>query len=190
MIKNKMRTNKLLLILGLFLILSGTVFAQERTWKTFSPDNREWTILAPGLMKPDSEALQSPSTKGSYSYSDTTGFFVVAYRDAPKLRLTFQKPFINSYFRKIRNDAVKSAKGQLLSDEKFTNGEVSGREVYIKMSTGRETSRESGIKLMNRVERIRMFFRDNRLYVLLAVMPEDKINTSEVNNFLNSFVAK
>ncbi len=68
MFKDKIRMNKFLQFLGILLVLSCNAFAQERTWKTFSPDNGAWSILAPGIMNPDKEALESPSTMGSYSY--------------------------------------------------------------------------------------------------------------------------
>ncbi len=78
MFKVKIRTNKLLQILGVLLVLSGAAFAQGRTWNTFSPDNGAWSILAPDALKPDSEAQQSRSTMGSYSYSDHNGFLIFA----------------------------------------------------------------------------------------------------------------
>ncbi len=68
-VEGKIRMNKLLQFFGTILVLSCSTFAQERTWKTFSPDNAAWSILAPGIMSPDKEALESPSTMGSYSYT-------------------------------------------------------------------------------------------------------------------------
>ncbi|MBA2494181.1 MAG: hypothetical protein H0V31_05735 [Acidobacteria bacterium] len=189
MFKSKIRTNKLLQSLGILLILSCSTFAQERTWKTFSPDNGAWSILAPGIMKPDSEALESPSTKGSYSYNNSNGFFAVIYRDSPR-RYVPWKPNYKAYYKKIRDDFVKAAKGQLLKDEEFSNGNWRGREIHIKIPSGRMTGRESQVNTTYRVERFRMFFHGKRFYLLLVVLPEDEINTPAIDNYLDSFVAK
>jgi hypothetical protein len=189
MFKGKTRTSKLLQSLGILLVLSCCAFTQERTWKTFSPDNGDWSILAPGILKPDPEALESPSTKGSYSYSDSNGFFAVIYRDSPK-RVVPWKPNYKAYYRKVRDRFVKGAKGELLKDEEFTNGSVVGREIHIKMQNDRVVNRESGIKTTYRIERFRMFFHGRRFYLLLAILPEEEIDTSTIDNYLNSFVAK
>ncbi len=181
--------NKFLQFLGILLILSCNAFAQERTWKTFSPDNGAWSILAPGIMNPDREALESPSTMGSYSYNDPNGFFSVIYRDTPKGRLLW-KPLKKAHFKKVRNDFIKSNKGELLKDEPFSNSNVEGREVHIKVPEGRIMGRESQVKTKHRVQRLRMFFDDRRFYLLLAVLPEEEIDTPVINNYFNSFVVK
>jgi hypothetical protein len=183
------QTNKLLQILGILLVLSGGTFAQERTWNAFSPHDSAWSILAPGAMKPDEEVQKHRSPMGSYSYSDYTGFFAVIYRDSPR-RFVPWKPNYKAYFKKIRDDATEAANGVLLKDEEFVNGNVKGREVHIKIPDGRVMERESEIKTKYRVERMRMFFHGKRFYLLVAVLPEDKINTPEIDNYLNSFVAK
>jgi len=185
----KIQMNKLPQILLAFLVLSCSVFAQERTWKTFSPDNSAWTILAPGVMRPDGEAQQPNSTMGNYSYNDYTGFFAVIYRDSPK-RFVPWKPNYKAYFKKIRDDAVQAANGVLLKDKEFTNGSAKGREVYIKIPDGKVLERESQVKAKYRVERMRMFFHGRRFYLLVAVLPENKIDDPEIEAYLNSFVAK
>ncbi len=189
MFKSKIRTNKLLQFIGILLILSGSAFAQERTWKTFSPDNGVWSILAPGIMNPDKEALESPSTMGSYSYNDANGFFAVIYRDTPKGRLLW-KPLKKAHFKRVRNDFIKSNKGELIKDEPFSNGNVEGREVHIKVPEGRIMGGESQLKTKYRVQRLRMFFDDRRFYLLLAVLPKEEIDTPVINNYFNSFVVK
>ena len=190
MFKSMVRMNKLLQSLAVILVLScGAAFAQERTWKTFSPDNGEWSILAPGVMKPDAAALESPSIEGSYSYNDINNFFAVIYRDTPKGNVLW-KPFKKAHFKKVRNSFIKSTKGQLLKEEEFSNGNISGREVYIKMPEGKLLSGESQVKTTYRVQRLRMFFHGRRFYLLLAVLPEREIDTPAINNYFNSFVVK
>ncbi len=189
MFKNKIWTNKLLQTLGILFVLSGGAFAQERTWNTFSPDNGAWSILAPGVMQPDEEAQKARSTMGSYSYSDYNGFFAVIYRDSPR-RFVPWKPNYKAYFKKIRDDAIEAANGQLLKDEEYSNSNVKGREVQIKIPDGRVMGRESQLKTKYRVERMRMFFHGKRFYLLVAVLPENKIDAPEIDSYLNSFVAK
>lgn len=185
----KIRSNKWLQILGLLFILSGGAFAQERTWNNFSPFNSPWTILAPGVMKPDEEAKQPGSPVGSYSYADYNGFFAVIYRDSPR-RFVPWKPNYKAYFKTIRNDAIEAGNGVLLSDVEFTNNGEKGREVRIKIPDGIVLERESQTKTKYRVERMRMFFHGKRFYLIVAVLPEDKVDTPEIDNYLNSFVAK
>jgi hypothetical protein len=189
MSKSKIRTSKLLVSFAL-LVVSGSAIAQKREWKTFSPDNDAWSILSPCVMKPDAEAQESRIKKGSYSCNDSNGFFAVVYRDNPKWKLTFGKPFLKSYYRKIRDSFIKSTKGELIKDEEFSNGGVTGREVYIKMQYDRVFSRVNNMKTTYRVERLRMFFHENRFYLLIAILPEDEIDAAETDNYLNSFAAK
>ncbi len=189
MFNRKIQMNKLLQSLGILLILSCGAFAQERTWKTFSPDNGEWSILAPGVMKPDAEALESPSIEGSYSYNDFNGFFSVIYRDTPKGNVLW-KPFKKAHYKKVRNSFIKSTKGELLKDEEFSNGDINGREVRIKMPEGRLLGSESQVKTKYRVERLRMFFHGRRFYLLLVVLPEEEIDAPAIDNYLNSFAIK
>jgi hypothetical protein len=37
---------------------------------------------------------------------------------------------------------------------------------------------------------MRMFFHGKRFYLLVAVLPENKIDAPEIDSYLNSFVAK
>jgi hypothetical protein len=183
--------NKLLLTLALALALAfgSPAFSQERTWKTFSPEGGAWSILAPGVLRPDAEALEPGSKKGSYTFNDFTGFFAVIYRDSPK-RLVPWKPNYQKHFRKVRDDMVKAAKGKLLSDEEFAANGFTGREIFVKVPVGSIVGFEGQSVTKYRVERARMFFHGKRFYVLLTVLPEAEINAPEVNGFFNSFVAK
>lgn len=189
MFEGKIQMNKFLQFLGILLVVSYGAFAQERAWKIFSPSNGEWSITAPGVLSPDREALESASTMGSYSYNDSSGFFAVIYRDTPKRRILW-KPLQKAHFNKVRDGYIKTNNGQLLKDEEFSNGNVTGREVYVKVPEGKDTGRESQVKIKYRVGRLRMFFHERRFYLLLAVLPEEEIDTSAINNYFNSFVIK
>ena len=182
--------NKLFLFLGIFLLSSSGFFAQERAWKKFSPGTGAWSIFAPGDLKPDAEALETASKQGSYSYNDATGFFAVVYQDNPKWLTTISKPFIGSHYNKIRRGFVKNSKGKLLKEQNFKNGDISGREVWIKIPDGRIMGVEGQEKNRYRVQRVRMFFNENRFYLLLAVLPEDEIDAFAIDNFFTSFAFK
>ena len=183
------RINKLLPTLGLLFILSCGVFAQQRTWKTFSPNSGVWSILAPGIMSPDEAALESPSTMGSYSYSDANSFFSVIYRDTPKGRLLW-KAMKKSHFNRVRDEYLKNNDGKLVKESEFSNGSMNGRDVYVKIAEGNVIGRESQIETKYRVHRLRMFFDDRRFYLLIAVLPEDSIDAPEINKYFNSFAIK
>jgi len=181
--------NKLLTSFTIILVLSIGVLAQEWTWKTFSPPSGAWSITAPGVMNPDEEAQEANGKMGSYAYSDFYGFFAVVYRDS-KASFWSLRPDYSNYFKKVRNDFVKAGKGQLLKEEKYVKGDIIGRDVRIKIPAGQMTGLEGKTITKYRIERIRMFFVGKRFYLLLAVLPEDIIDTPAVDKYFDSFTAK
>lgn len=170
-------------ILLLFFVLSVSVSAQDRVWRTFNAPLGGWSILAPGQMLPDEEA-KSAKGKGSYSYYDQNGFFAVIYTN---LGLVLSK---GGHYRKQRNEVVKANNGKLMKEQDFVNGKIKGREVYVRIPDTRVISSESNVKRADRVQRFRMFFKDGRFYIVLAVLPEADIDKPEVNNYLNSITFK
>lgn len=174
---------KLLLSISLLFVLSNAVFAQDRTWRTFNAPVGGWSVLAPGVMQPDEEAKRGGG-KGSYSYYDQNGFFAVIYS---YLGFVFSK---GGHYRKQRDMVIKANNAKLIKDIEFTNGNIKGREVSIRIADTRVISRESNIKSADRVQRFRMFFKDGRFYILLVVLPETDIDKPEVNNYLSSFTFK
>ncbi|MBX7171070.1 MAG: hypothetical protein K1X72_08935 [Pyrinomonadaceae bacterium] len=176
-----MSVKSLNLSIFLLVVLAGSVLAQDRTWKTFNPPDKSWSILAPGVMVPD-EAAQSPKGKeGTYAYVDYNGFFAVIYK---YLGAVFSK---GGHYRKQRDMVVKANNGKLLKDEEFSNGKIKGREVYVLMPDTRTISRESNLKPVNRVQRFRMFFEGGKIYILLVTLPESDIDKPEITNYFNSF---
>lgn len=178
---------KFLSSLAVILLFSSGVLAQDWAWKPFSPTGKSWTILAPGEMKPDEEALEPRSKMGSYRYSDFYGFFAVVYRDASKGFLISLPPDQKRHFKKVKNDFIVASKGQLLKEADFEYGRMNGRELLIKIPSGTMTGVEGQVIQKYRVERIRMFFIGRRFYMLLAVLPEDMVNTPTVDKFFDSF---
>ncbi len=178
---------KFLSSLAVILVFSSGVLAQDWAWKPFSPTGKSWTILAPGEMTPDEEALEPRSKMGSYRYSDFYGFFAVVYRDASKGFLISLPPDQKRHFKKVKADFITASKGQMLKEEDFTYGRMNGRELLIKIPSGTMTGVEGQIIQKYRIERIRMFFIGRRFYMLLAVLPEDLVNTPTVDKFFNSF---
>ncbi len=175
-----------LLLAGLFL-LCGIALAQDRTWQSFTPKVGGWSILAPGILRPDEEALKFNSNQGSYTYNDANGFFAVVYKDYSAINFLFGK---RGHYGKQRDLVVKANKGKLIKDVEFNNGKLIGREVHIRMPDNRVIERESNMKPMYRVQRFRMFFNGNRFYMVLAVLPEAEIDSADVTAYLNSFVLK
>ncbi len=182
--------NKLLISAAMLFVLYSAAFGQERNWKTFTPDTGAWSIFAPGEMRYDAEALDTLSTKGGYTYNDPGGFFAVVYEDSASWKVTIWKPFIGSHYKKIRNSFVKNSKGELLKDVKFKNKGESGREFFVKIPDGRILDSEGQFKMRYRTGRFRIFFHGKRCYMLLAVLPENEINSAAINAYFDSFVAK
>lgn len=181
--------NKLLSSLALILFLSGGVWAQDWAWKTFSPAGGAWSILAPGTMNPDAEAQEAGSKVGSYAYNDFYGTFMVVYRDYQKSFWSL-KPDYSNYYKKVRKDFVKAGKGELIKEEKYVKGDLIGRDVRIKIPVGQITGLEGKTLTKYRIERLRMFFIGRRFYLLLAVLPEDIIDTPPVDRYFDSFTAQ
>ncbi len=178
--------NKLLTSLAIILVLSGGAAAQEWAWKTFSPAGNAWSIRAPGAMIPDKEAQETASKVGSYAYTDFYGSLLVVYRDYKKGFWSL-KPDYSNYYQKVRKDFVKAGKGQLLKEEKYIKGDLIGRNVWIKIPVGQITGLEGKTLTKYRMERLRMFFIGNRFYLLIAVLPEDIIDTPAVDQYFDSF---
>lgn len=171
----------------LAITFAGAAAAQDRSWKKFSPATNDWSILAPGEMIPDAEATKPGSGRGSHSYTDFSGFFAVVYRDAPKKRYVPWKINRQAYYEKIAKDAAKAAKGEIIRRDDFSNGNVTGREIYIKIPNVKVQAVESPTRTTYRIERMRMFFDDKRFYMVLAVLPEDEIDSVAINKYMYSF---
>lgn len=175
-------------LFSLIALFVYTAQAQAREWRRFSPPNKDWTILAPGEMIADAAALDPNSDRGSHSYTDFSGFFAVVYRDAPKRRYVPWKINREGYYEKIAKDAAKAAKGEIIRRDDFTNGNITGREIYIKIPNLKVQAIESPTRTTYRIERMRMFFDEKRFYMVLAVLPEDEIDSVATNNYMYSFV--
>lgn len=178
---------KLFLILPVIFILNTLAFAQEWTWKPFSPKNQPWTILAPAPLKPDAEALDPDGKKGSYSFNDYNGFFAVIFRDSPRRYLPW-KPDYGAYINKVSNDVAEANKGKIIKDIEFSNRGLKGREVEVKFPSGTTRGAEGQTVYKYRVQRFRMFFVGSRFYIVLAVLPESEIDKPFIDTYLNSFV--
>lgn len=183
------RFKLLLQIFGLLVLFCSAAFAQERKWETFTPETADWSILAPGVMQRASDASESLDKKGSYSYGDETGFFAVVYENSPGWAVTIYKPFIGSHYKKIRKKFVNDSRGKLLKDEKFKNGDESGREFFVQIPDGKVLDIEGQWKSRYKIARFRVFFNGNRCYILMAVLPENEVYTSPINKYFTSFTA-
>lgn len=186
--QRKLSFKQSITLFALFLIFGGALAAQDRAWRKFSPASHDWTILAPGEMVADEAALKPGSDRGSHSYSDFSGFFAVVYRDAPKRRYVPWKINRQAYYEKIAKDAAKAAKGEIIRRDDFSNGTISGREIYIRIPNLKVQAAESPTRTTYRIERMRMFFDEKRFYIVLAVLPEDEIDSVATNNYMYSFV--
>jgi hypothetical protein len=178
----------LVLTLSIIFILSLGVSAQQRTWRTFTPPSEAWSVLSPGNMIADDEAAKPDSKRGSYSYSDSNSFFAVIYSDYSKLNNLL--PWKKNHFNKQRDAVMKANKATLIRDSEFTSGNITGREIRLRMPDNRTFARESNLKPQHRIQRFRMFFQGNRFYMILAVLPEEQISLPEIDKYFESFRLK
>ncbi|NJM53699.1 MAG: hypothetical protein HC846_10105 [Blastocatellia bacterium] len=91
---------------------------------------------------------------------------------------------------KQRDVVLKANKGILVKDEEFTNGNITGREVRIRMPDTRTFTRETSLKPQNRIQRFRMFF---KVIVFIWYLPfylKKIFNSPEIDKYFNSFTLK
>ena len=183
------RFKLLLQIFGLLILLCGAAFAQERNMGNIHSRNRRLEHSRARRYAESIWCQRALDKKGSYSYSDETGFFAVVYENSPGWAVTIYKPFIGSHYKKIRKKFVKDSRGKLLKDEKFKNGDESGREFFVQIPDGKVLDNEGQWKSRYKIARFRVFFNGNRCYILMAVLPENEVYTSPINNYFTSFTA-
>jgi hypothetical protein len=84
---------------------------------------------------------------------------------------------LKTYLKKIADTYANKYHGELNEILELNIDENIGFEVDIKLND-------------NYSMRARLYYKNGKLYEVLVSMPSDRKNTSDINNFLNSFVIK
>jgi hypothetical protein len=163
-----------LLMLALVALAPRLASAQE--WKEFSSPECRCSAQFPGAPQPRTQPLQSKygSHEAKMWILDVPGnaFFALFYMDYPKDSFAKAKP--EDLLADARDEAVKNVKGKLVSETKITMNGYPGREFKI--------ASPGALNLHARI-----FLAKERLYQVIAVVPEARDSAGDAKKFLDSF---
>lgn len=151
---------------------------KETPWQVFSPAGGSFSVLMPGA--PVDRSHEQKTTSGTvsmhlYIYTTEDTAYAVSYVDRPAHKDASDG---EKWLETVRDTEVAKSGGTLLSAATLKLGNTwPGRELQVRLRQG------DGKRAM----RDRLFLVNNRLYQVLVVLPEDKINTADTGKFIDSF---
>ncbi len=164
------------LIYIIFAVILLTSCVKEPTIELFSSKDGGFSILLPG--KPEFETQTVDTEVGKilmnmYGVENKRMAYLISYSDynIEDIELIGVKE-IEEILDGVRDGQVGD-NGKLISEKSIQLDNYSGREIVF--------SNEEG------TIRSRIFLVKNRLYQVLVVSNDNKVNTEEVNKILNSF---
>lgn len=168
--------NRMLMLvsLSLLFILQGCIVAPTQPdWSEFTSEEGRFSIQMPG--KPTEKKSPVGGVEAhSFSGNTKNEAVEVVYADFPAdIELTPGE--IESLFDESISQRIRASGATVLSTEKITLQNYPGREVKVKPSSGRGSSR------------IRMYIVRGRLYTLEYLIATDDIRPDSGDTFLDSF---
>jgi hypothetical protein len=162
-------------------ILALTAGCHKTEWQTFSPENGNFSILMPGTPEDKSHTRKTPAgevTSHLYIFSDEHGTYAVSYLDRPAATTG---DAAEKWLDRMRDAEVKSSGGELLASSDLKLGNTwPGREIRVTVKQG------DGKHVM----RDRIYVVKDRMYQVMAVVPEDEITSADTEKFMDSFTLK
>lgn len=139
--------------------------------KTFTPTDKSFSVDLPGT---PSESTEPPRQRGidsmkSYQLRANNHNYLIqsmVFSKVPEDR--------TALLNQVRDNFLQDTRKVLVSEEPVTSGDLSGREIHIKLPDGR-------------YQYIRMMFVGSHLYVLLIQSPDGRDNNPRVEAFFDSF---
>lgn len=139
--------------------------------KTFTPTDKSFSVDLPGT---PSESSEPPRQRGidsmkSYQLRANSHNYLIqsmVFSKVPDDR--------TALLNQVRDNFLQDTRKVLVSEEPVTSGELSGREIRIKLPDGR-------------YQYIRMMFVGSHLYVLLIQAPDGREDNPRVQAFFDSF---
>jgi hypothetical protein len=164
-------------ILGIALFLQREQLTGESDWKEFTSDEGRFSVLLPRTPRQTTETVDAPAGEiDEHTFTTIYGSitYVVSYSDYPQNLTTGDT---RAVLDSLRDSAVTSFNGKLLSERSISLNGHPGRELKIQVSDDAGTA----------IARFRIFLVRNRLYYLYTLAPEERSPSPSVDKFLNSF---
>jgi hypothetical protein len=168
---------RLLALLALLvpsLAACGSSTSSSQPPSEFKSETGGFSIATPYSLKETTQSVDTAAGKvETHMFRAEQGqeAWVVAYSELPVEIVQASDP--RGMLEASRDGAVANINGELVSDAPISLNEYPGREF---------TASAQGLSL-----RARMFLVENRLYQIMAVVPKDKENSKEIDDFLQSF---
>ena len=164
-------------ILGIALFLLRDQLSGSAGWREFAPEEGRFSILVPRTPRETTETVETEmGTHDEHTFTVIHGdiAYIVNYGDYPQsLRNVDSRAMLDA----LRDGAVESVGGKLLSERAISVDGYPGREVKIKVSNDSETA----------IMQVRIYIVRNRLYYIYTIAPETRASSPDVKKFLDSF---
>jgi hypothetical protein len=158
----------------------------ERAWKPLQSTQGGFVISFPG--KPGFQAqtvqgLANPVVNNIHGLDIGVAFFAATYTEMPVPIAEGDKELINGALDAGRDNAVKGARGQIISEKSINlNGHHMGRDLVYSIDGGA-------------LVRTKSYLANNRLYQLMVISEDYRKSTAEdqkfyqgiINRFFDSF---
>jgi hypothetical protein len=164
-------------IVSLVLLVAAGARAEEPSWKSFESKEGRFTVEFPGVPRQRSNTRPTArfGTLEQHMFLlevPNVGVFTVSYMDYPRGAMDKYKP--DQLLDDARDNALKIAKGKLLSETKVTMNGFPGRVIVFDGAN-------------NLVFTAHYYVAKERVYTALAYVPKASGDSAEVKRFLASF---
>ena len=164
-------------ILGIALFLLRDRLSGDANWREFIPEEGRFSILVPRTPRETTETTKTElGTLDEHTFTVIHGdiAYIVNYGEYPQ-------SFINAdhyaMLDSLRDGAVESVGGRLLSERAISINGYPGREIKVKISSSSETA----------IMQVRIYIVRNRLYYVYTMAPETRASSPTIKKFLDSF---
>lgn len=164
-------------ILGIALFLLRDQLSGDASWREFIPEEGRFSILVPRTPRETTETIETEmGTLDEHTFTIIHGdiAYIVNYGDYPQgLMNADHYAMLNA----LRDGAVESVGGKLLSERAISIDGYPGREIKVKISSSTETV----------IMQVRIYIVRNRLYYIYTMAPEARASSPDIKKFLRSF---
>jgi hypothetical protein len=164
-------------VLGIALFLLRDQLSGDASWREFTPEGERFSILVPRTPRETAETTETEiGTLDEHTFTVIHGdiAYIVNYGDYPQSLMNADH---HAMLNALRDGAVESVGGRLLSERAISINGYPGREVKVKISSSSETV----------IMQVRIYVVRNRLYYIYTMAPEARASSPDIKKFLDSF---
>jgi hypothetical protein len=165
------------LILGIALLMLRDQLFGDGSWREFTPEGGRFSILVPRTPRETTETIETETgTLDEHTFTVIHGdiAYIAIYGDYPQ---SLTNVDLYAMLDALRDGAVESVDGRLLSERAISINGYPGREVKVKISSSSETA----------IMQVRIYIVRNRLYYIYTMAPEERASSPSIKKFLSSF---